>query len=61
VSNSSIKRKVSQRFDFYSRGLKDGDIITLVGDTTINAVVIGPRQVLFENQEWYLSPLAREL
>lgn len=56
-----LKRKVSQRFDFYSRGLKEGDIIDFIGDATISVVVATDRQVLFENEKWFLSPLVREL
>lgn len=54
-------KKPSKRFDFYSRGLKDGDVVTFVGDESIKATVAGPRKVFFENKLWYLSPLAREL
>ncbi len=55
------KRKVSQRFDFYSRGLKEGDVISFVADPSITAIVSNERQVLFEDGLWFLSPLAREL
>jgi len=55
------KRKVSQRFDFYSRGLRDGDVISFVGDKNLTATVSGERHVLFENEHWLLSPLVREL
>ena len=55
------KRKVSQRFDFYSRGLKNGDIIKFIGDESITAMVTSERYVLFENEQWLLSPLVREL
>lgn len=55
------KRKVSQRFEFYSRGIKDGDIIEFIDDPSIRAVVQGERTVIFENQTWYLSPLVRTL
>lgn len=58
---AGTKRKVSQRFDFYSKGLKNGDIITFIGDESITAVVTGERHVLFENEQWLLSPLVREL
>ncbi len=58
---AGIQRKVSRRFDFYSRGLKDGDLITFIGDESITAVVLNERQVLFESKEWFLSPLVREL
>jgi len=60
-NGSGTKRKVSQRFDFYSKGLKDGDVISFIADNNITAIVSGPRQVLFENELWYLSPLVREL
>lgn len=55
------KRIVSQRFDFYSRGLKNGDIIEFVDNIEIKVIVQGERTVIFENETWYLSPLAREL
>jgi len=55
------KRKVSQRFDFYSRGLKNGDIINFIGNESITAIVTSERHVLFENDQWLLSPLVREL
>ncbi len=55
------KRKVSRRFDFYSRGLKQGDVIRFVDDENITAIVSNERQVLFESEEWFLSPLVREL
>lgn len=60
-SKRNGKRKSSQLFNFYLKGLKDGDLIKFVEDESITAVVAGPRQVLFEGQLWYLSPLAREL
>lgn len=55
------KRSISQRFDFYSRGIKDGDVIQFIEDPNIRAVVQGERTVIFENEVWYLSPLVREL
>lgn len=48
-------------FNFYKKGLSDGDIITFSSDKNIRAVVAGSRQVLFEGKLWYLSTLAREL
>ncbi|MFA5471777.1 MAG: GIY-YIG nuclease family protein [Acholeplasmataceae bacterium] len=59
--NPGTKRKASQRFDFYSRGIKDGDVIQFIDDSNIKAVVQGERTVIFENEAWYLSPLVREL
>src|SRR5690554_3940471 len=55
------KRSISQRFDFYSRGIKDGDVIQFIDDPNIKAVVQGERTVIFENKTWYLSPLVKEL
>lgn len=59
--NKGSRRKVSQRFDFYSRGLIDGDKISFIGDENITAIVTDDRHVLFENEKWFLSPLVREL
>ena len=61
TDQSQTKRKVSQRFDFYSRGIKDGDVIQFIDDPNIKAVVQGERTVIFENKTWYLSPLVKEL
>ncbi len=63
LNNESIetKRKISQRFDFYSRDIKDGDVIQFIDDSNIKAVVQGERTVIFENKSWYLSPLVKEL
>jgi hypothetical protein len=60
-SPSGVKRITGERFDFYNKGIKDGSIIYFAEDKNITAIVAGPRQVLFENELWYLSPLAREL
>lgn len=51
----------NNRFDFYKKGLKNGDIISFVGDETIVATVCDAREVEFEGKKWCLSPLAREL
>ncbi len=59
--NPGTKRKASQRFDFYSRGIKDGDVIQFIDDPNVKAVVQGERTVIFENKTWYLSPLVKEL
>jgi hypothetical protein len=61
TEKNSIKRKSSQLFSFYSKGIEEGEIIKFVDDESIIAIVAGPRQVLFEGSLWYLSPLAREL
>lgn len=51
----------NKRFDFYKKGLKNGDIINFVEDESIVATVCDARQVEFEGKKWCLSPLAREL
>jgi len=55
------RKKASQRFDFYSRGLKEGDIVRFLGDENICAIIASEKHVLFENELWSLSDLAREL
>ncbi len=55
------KRSISHRFDFYSRGIRDGDVIQFIDDPNIKAVVQGERTVIFENETWYLSPLVKTL
>jgi hypothetical protein len=54
-------RTKGERFDFYVKGLKDGDQVTFIDDKSIVAIVANSRQVLFEGELWYLSALAREL
>jgi len=60
-NTSKGKRTKGERFDFYKRGLKNGDQVTFVDDHLITAIVANSRQVLFEGELWYLSALAREL
>jgi hypothetical protein len=50
-----------ERFDFFKKGIRVGEIITFIDDPKITAVVASNRQVLFEEKLWYLSPLTREL
>lgn len=61
ANENGAKRKMSEIFDFYSRGLVDGDKIEFADEPNYSAIVAGSRQVLFEGELWYLSPLAREL
>lgn len=56
-----VKKHSGERFDFYKKGLKNGDELKFVEDDNIVCFVAGPRQVLFEGELWYLSPLAREI
>jgi len=61
VSNTIAGRKAGEIFDFYSRGLKDGDEVEFIEDHNFKAIVAGTRTVLFEGEIWYLSPLTREI
>lgn len=56
-----VIRKKGELFDFYKKNIPDGSVIHFVEDESITAVVCEPRQVLFEGEKWYLSPLVREL
>ncbi|MDY0214028.1 MAG: GIY-YIG nuclease family protein [Bacilli bacterium] len=55
------RKKMSARFDFYKRGIMRGLQIVFVGDETYKAIVENEREVIFEGELWYLSPLVREL
>lgn len=57
----SYRRKKGERFDFYKRGFKNGDVITFIDDPNVRPIVANNRQVLFEDQLWYLSALAKEM
>ena len=63
VEENTIKgsRPRGERFDFYIKGLKDGDQVTFIDDHNIKAIVANNRQVLYEGELWYLSALTREL
>ena len=50
-------RKQSALFSFYKKGLKDGDEIKFITDTSIIAKVAGEREVEYGDQTWKLSPL----
>ena len=43
---------------FYSMGIKDGDVIEFTLDPQYKATVCGERTVMFENKEYFLTPLA---
>lgn len=49
--------KKSRLKTFYSMGMKDGDIIEFIHDPQYKATVCGERTVLFENKEYFLTPL----
>ena len=54
-------RKQSAKFSFYKKGLKNGDVISFVSDTTIVATIVGERDVEYGGQEWKLSPLTYKI
>lgn len=59
--NGKEKRKMSSRFDFYSRGIFKGSEIVFVDDPSYIAIVENEREVVFEGKLWHLSPLIREI
>jgi hypothetical protein len=61
TKTTSGRKTKGERFDFYKKGLKDGDIVNFINDSGITAIVTGHRQVLFEEELWYLSPLTKEI
>lgn len=61
IKQNGIQQPRAQVFSFYAKGVKNGDIVTFVDDPNIKAVVISDRQVLFEDQTWYLSRLTAEI
>lgn len=48
-------------FNFYRKGLKNGDQITFFYDPTITATVIGEREVEYNGYPYKLSRISREL
>lgn len=61
TSDGPMGNKKINRFDFYEKGMKDGNIISFIKDPTVTAEVVGNTEVLFEGEHWKLSPLAYEL
>lgn len=61
INTSKGSRVKGELFDFYKKGLKDGERVTFSHDKSITAIVAGNRQVLFEGELWYLSALAKEI
>ncbi len=57
----STARKQGALFNFYNKGLKDGDVITFASDDTITAMVAGERDVEYGGQNWKLSPLTYKI
>lgn len=57
----SKARTQGEKFNFYKKGLKNGDIIYFASDDTISAKVAGEREVEYEGQIWKLSPLTHKI
>jgi len=57
----SHARKESRLFNFYRKGLKNGDVIAFKDDEMITAKVVGEREVEYGGQIWKLSPLTYKL
>jgi hypothetical protein len=55
------KRTQSERFSFYKKGIKNGEIIVFSEDKKIKAKVVGDREVEYNGKNWKLSPLTREI
>ncbi len=51
----------NNRFSFYAKGLKKGDMITFIKDKKEKAKVSGEREVEYQGHIWKLSPLVRYL
>ena len=54
-------RKQGALFNFYRKGLKDGDEIRFISDKAIIATVSGEREVEYGGQIWKLSPLTYKI
>lgn len=50
-------RKQGELFNFYKKGLKNGDEIVFIQDESIVAKVVGEREVEYDGQIFKLSPL----
>jgi T5orf172 domain len=57
----SESQRQGNKFSFYKKGLKDGDIITFTEDKDIIAKVCGEREVEYESQRIKLSPLTYKI
>lgn len=55
------QRKQERLFNFYNKGIKNGDKITFVYDGNITAKVVSEREVEYEGQVYKLSPLVYKL
>ncbi len=57
----SKTRKQNERFSFYKKGLKDGDLVVFRDDKEVVVKVCGEREVEYGGQVWKLSPLTYKL
>ena len=53
--------KKSPLFNFYKKGLSDGDQIQFIDQPEIVATVVGGRRVEYQGQSWRLSPLTAQI
>ena len=51
----------NNKFNFYSKGLKNGDIVIFHADKNITVKVVGEREVEYLGQKYKLSPLTYKL
>lgn len=51
----------NNRFNFYAKGLKNGDMVSFIKDKNEKATVAGEREVEYKGHIWKLSPLVRHL
>ena len=54
-------RSQGAKFNFYRKGLKDGDEVVFIDDKNITAKVVGEREVEYGGQKWKLSPLTYKI
>ncbi len=59
--NVSKTNEQNNKFSFYMKGMKNGDIITFHTDKSVTAKVVGEREVEYMGQKYKLSPLTYKL
>ena len=57
----SEARRQGAKFDFYRKGLKNGDEIVFIDDRNTVAKIVGAREVEYDGQVWKLSPLTYKI
>lgn len=57
----STMRKQSALFSFYKKGLVNGNVIRFISDDTVNATIVGERDVEYNGQLYKLSPLTYKI